>query len=154
MKILGPEAITYGVDDMDAGRRFWMDFGLDLVEEATDRLYFECADGGSVTLRPIDAPDLRPAVIEGPTAREFVWGVECADDLTEIAAALDGQPDLTVDQGGVHVTDPNGYALLFRVSQRRELNIEPTAFNNPGARARINKPGDTYEAAKPLSIEL
>ncbi len=34
MKILAPEWISYGVEDMDAARRFWTDFGLDPVEDA------------------------------------------------------------------------------------------------------------------------
>ena len=40
MSVLGIDEITYGVDDLATCRRFFLDWGLKLVEEATDRLVF------------------------------------------------------------------------------------------------------------------
>lgn len=153
MKILGPEGVTYGVEDLEIAEQFWIDFGLTLTEKANDRLDFECADGGTIVVRRIDDPDLPPAVIGGSTGREFVWGVEAESDLVEIAEALSDLDSLIVENDSVRVTDPNGYPLRFRKSRRRPIEVEPTEFNNPNAPTRINKRAEMHSQATPLEME-
>lgn len=153
MNILGPEGVVYGVEDMGAAKRFWTDFGLTLVDQAPDRLDFACADGGEIVVRPKDVPGLPKPVVEGSTGREFVWGVEAERDLAEIADALHGVDGLEVGNDSVRVTDPNGYALRFRVSRRAEVDLPPTAYNDALSANRIDVPAELHDKATPVSIE-
>lgn len=153
MNILGPEGVVYGVEDMAAAKRFWTDFGLTLVDEAADRLDFACADGGEIVVRPKDAPGLPPAVVKGSTGREFVWGVETERDLGEVADALHGIESLEVGNDTVRVLDPNGYALRFRVSRLKDIEVAPTGYNDGFNITRVDRPGELCERAAPLSIE-
>jgi hypothetical protein len=58
--IEGIDRITYGVDDLAACSRFFLDWGLTLVRETADSLDFETLKGSGVfvckglTLRPRD----------------------------------------------------------------------------------------------------
>ncbi len=153
MKILAPEGVTYGVEDMAEAKRFWTDFGLVLTEEAPDRQVFETAEGSQVIVRPKDADDLPEAVIEGPTAREITWGVEGPADLKEIADALRDINSLQVEDDVVRVIDPNGYAMAFRQTRTRKLAGERNEYNDPGTPGRVNKRGAIYDRATPQLME-
>lgn len=153
MKIVGPEGVTYGVEDMDVARRFWTDFGLTLSEEAGDRLVFETAAGSQVVLRHKDAEDLPPPVVDGPTAREITWGVEKASDLQEIADALWDVNSLRVEDDVVRVVDPNGYTMAFRETRMRTLEIEPNEYNDPAAPGRVDRRAKVYAQATPQFLE-
>lgn len=153
MKILAPECVTYGVEDMSAARRFWTDFGLTLTEDADDRLVFETVEKSQVIVRPKDADDLPPAVVEGSTAREVTWGVEKTGDLQEIADAMWDINSLRVEDDVVRVTDPNGYAMAFRVSETQKIAIEPNQYNDPGAAGRVDRRGTMYDRATPQIME-
>ena len=153
MKILAPEWITYGVEDMDAALRFWTDFGLDLVENTDDKLTFETVEKSRVVIRPKDAEDLPPAVVDGSTAREITWGVERADDLKEIADALWDINSLKVEDDVVKVIDPNGYPMAFRQSVTREIAPSEQEYNEPGAITRINRRAKIHDRAKPQLME-
>jgi catechol 2,3-dioxygenase-like lactoylglutathione lyase family enzyme len=153
MKILAPEWITYGVEDMDAARRFWTDFGLNLAEKKADSLVFETVEKSKVVIRPKDAEDLPPAVIGGSTAREITWGVESADDLKAIADALWDINSLRVEDDVVRVVDPNGYPMAFRQSVTQKIAAVDQEYNEPGAVTRIDRRARTYDRATPQLME-
>ncbi len=60
MSVLGIDEITYGVDDLATCRRFFLDWGLRLVDEAADRLVFECLNGCRVIVAANGHADLPP----------------------------------------------------------------------------------------------
>ncbi|MDA0241226.1 MAG: hypothetical protein O3A84_14535, partial [Proteobacteria bacterium] len=153
MKIVGVESLTYGVEDMVVARKFWGDFGLELIDESGDRLVFATAERTKMIIRPIDAPDLPPAVSDGSTVRIYTWGVEAQSDLDEIEAELSKDRKVTkLADGAIQAVDPNGYTIAFQVTARIAVEPEPSEFNRPGASDRVDHRGKTYTQAAPQEI--
>ncbi|WP_376095585.1 VOC family protein [Roseomonas sp. CCTCC AB2023176] len=151
MALNGIDAVTFGVADMDAARRFCLDWGLAQVEAGRDRLLFRTRDGGDVIVRPQDAPDLPTAVEPGNTVREITWGA--ANDA-ELKATLDRlrARGMLVEDNEVYARDPNGLHLSFRVSRRQPVSVTPTPVNAPGAHNRVDRRSPIHERAEPIQI--
>jgi len=138
MSIEGIDRITYGVEDIAACRKFFLDWGLKLVREDANRLDFESLNGCELLVRKADDPSLPPAVEPGSTLREVIWGVTSETDL----AAL----------GSVPKVDPNGIGLGFRVTRKRPVAVEGTPANVWGHTARIDTPSPVYDHAEPVEV--
>ncbi len=136
--IEGIDRITYGVEDLSACKRFFVDWGLKLVAERADGLDFESLNGCEVRLRELDDPSLPPAVEPGSTLREVIWGVPTEADL----ATVKDMPR----------TDPNGIGLGFRVSRKRKLDLTGTPSNVWGNATRIDRPSPVYDKAEPIEV--
>ena len=128
MSIVGIDAITYGVEDVELCRRFFADWGL--KEVAPGR--FETLNGCEVNVLPKDDPGLPPAMEAGSTLREVVFGAE--------GAAL--QP----------CTDPNGLALRFRKSTKRSIDSMGAPANGWALHARVDRPAPVYSRAEPVEV--
>jgi len=152
VKIVGPEILTYGVDDMDAAKRFWADFGLAPTEETLGHLTFETMEKTAIVVAPKDAPDLPPPVEVGPTLRELTWGVEAERDLADVAAALKGWPSLEVTNDAVRARDPNGYAIAFRVTRRVPVERALPGYNHARDGGRVNRRSTHHRQAHPEMI--
>jgi catechol 2,3-dioxygenase-like lactoylglutathione lyase family enzyme len=152
MTILGIDQITYGAADLDTCRRFFGDWGLRLVEEGSGRLVFECLNGCRVLVAD-PAQVMLPEPIEpGPTLREVVWGVSDAASLAGLRARIAGQPGY-VDAGErIGCTDPNGMAIGFQVSVKREVAAIGTRSNTWDRKERIDQPATIYERAAPVEV--
>ena len=83
MNILGIDQITYSASDLAASRRCFSEWGLSLVEETAGRLVFESVNGCRVLIADPALTALPPAIEEGPTLCEVVWGVR---DTAALAA--------------------------------------------------------------------
>jgi catechol 2,3-dioxygenase-like lactoylglutathione lyase family enzyme len=156
MSVLGIDQITYAADDLPTCRRFFSDWGLALKSETADQLVFECLNGCRVVVAALGTPGLPPAVEEGPTLLEVVWGVESEADLARYAAAIAGDPGL-VDgdvEGARRIgcTDPNGLAVRLQVSRKRSIDVECGAMNTWNAKPRINQAAPVYERATPIEV--
>src|SRR5690348_16888617 len=75
MAIVGIDAVIYGVDSLEKGRRFFEDWGLARARSGKGTVVMEAQDGAQVILKPRDAKDLPKAIERGNTVREVVWGV-------------------------------------------------------------------------------
>jgi catechol 2,3-dioxygenase-like lactoylglutathione lyase family enzyme len=156
MSVLGIDQITYAADDLPTCRRFFSDWGLALKSETADQLVFECLNGCRVVVSALGTPGLPPAVEEGPTLLEVVWGVESEADLARYAAAIAGDPGF-VDgdiEGARRIgcTDPNGLAVRLQVSRKRSIDVECGAMNTWNAKPRINQAAPVYERATPIEV--
>ena len=138
MNIEGIDRVTYGVDDVAACKRFFVDWGLKLVGEGSDHLDFETLNGGELWIRKSDDPSLPPAMEAGPTVREVIWGVRPGSDI----AAMGPLPKL----------DPNGVGIGLRVTRKRPVDVVGTPANVWGQAARIDQPSPVYERATPVEI--
>ena len=138
MSIEGIDRVTYGVEDLEACKRFFLDWGLRLVREDASGLDFESLNGCELFVRKTDDPALPPAVEAGSTLREVIWGVSAEADL----AAL----------GSVPKIDPNGFGLGFRVTCKRPITIQGTPANVWGNAARIDRPSPVYDRAEPVEV--
>lgn len=136
--IEGIDRITYGVEDIAACKRFFLDWGLRLVRETGTGLDFESLNGCEVLVRKADDPSLPPAVESGPTLREVIWGVTSEADLVALSA--------------VPKIDPSGIGLGFRVTRKRGVDIAGTPANVWGHAARIDQPAAIYDRAEPVEV--
>ncbi|HUY19966.1 MAG TPA: VOC family protein [Candidatus Binataceae bacterium] len=141
MDIVGIDALRFGVDDLDAARRYFSDWGLSEAERGASGLNFATVDGGEIEVRLERDPGLAPAVVAGPTLREVVWGVESKQGLEAIGAELEKDRKVARDADGtLHSVDTTGYAIAFRVSRSRPLTASAVpAVNFPGEIHRIDQ---------------
>jgi catechol 2,3-dioxygenase-like lactoylglutathione lyase family enzyme len=153
MSLSGIDAATFGVADMAEAKRFLLDWGLAAVFESGDRLVFETQDGGEVILRPMDAPDLPPAIEPGSTLRDVVWGAPDASALRETVVRLRAHNALQESTDGLpRARDPNGLSLAFRVTRRRRVSATPTPPNAPGNPQRVDRRAPVHAQAKPIKL--
>ena len=153
MAITGIDRVTFGAEDLESARRFFVDFGL--TERASDGegSAFTTVDGGEVWIRRANTPDLPPAFEAGSTLREVIWG--CADKqaLADTVASLQGLASLHLGADGpAHCTDPDGLRLGFRVSKRERIAVEPTPVNGPGTPRRINRESLVQQDVNPINV--
>jgi len=153
MSILGIDRITYGVEDVAKCRRFFLDWGLKLVRESDASLDFETLNGCEVHLRHVEDATLPPAIENGPTVREVVWGVERTDDLDRLRRALGTEGHYAERFGTLHAADPNGLALGFRVTHKRKIDVRGVPINAWGQPGRgVNRRSTFYERAEPIEV--
>lgn len=148
MSIVGIEALEFGVEDLEVGKRFVADFGLAAVDETT----FETLNGARLSLAPVDDPALPPAFESGSTLRRMTWGAVDATALTALKSRLADQPGF-VDRGDtIECRDPNGMTVAIRVSTLRQVELEVTPINQYGDMRRIDQPSPVYEQATPIGV--
>jgi hypothetical protein len=97
VKILGPEALVFGVDDLDACCKYLTDYGLKKTDSAPSGATFEALDGTCAVVRKAADAGLPPAVAAAPNIREQVYGVVDQATLEAIGAEL--AKDREVRQG-------------------------------------------------------
>ena len=157
MKVLGIDEIVYGADDLDACRGFFGDWGLTIKRDDAQGLDFETLNGCRVLVRKTADATLPPAIEDGPTLREVVWGVESEADLARYADAIRNDPGF-VDgevEGARRIgcTDPNGLAVRLQVTRKRELtDIASGVMNTWTSKTRVNQPAPIYERATPIEV--
>ncbi len=152
MRIVGPDELVFGVDNLSASKDFLRDYGL--VEKDNGR--FEALDGTALTVREKDDADLPPPLPTATMLRQTIWGVEDQDALDEIEAEL--SRDRTVNKaadGTLSCADDAGFQIAFRVSTRVKLDLPPELINSPGAKpgrpANVIGADDSVEA-KPRTL--
>ncbi len=133
MGIVGVDSAVFGVEDVEAARRFCRDYGLLEVEHGAAGAAFEALDGTNVVLRRAEDTSLPPAPVKGATGRETVWGVSDKAALEQIGAELAKDRQVRRDAAGVlHTMDDEGLALGFQVTKRHAYKAEPKPFNVSG----------------------
>jgi catechol 2,3-dioxygenase-like lactoylglutathione lyase family enzyme len=143
VSILGIDRITYGVADVARCKKFFLDWGLNLVRKSGNALDFETLNGCEVQVRGMDDPNLPPAIEPESTLREVVWGVESEADLARIRSNV----------GELRTTDPNGLALAFRVTRKRAVDVKGVPINAWGQPGRgVNRRSHFYERAEPIEV--
>ena len=145
--IEGIDRVTYGVEDLAACQRFFLDWGLKLVREHSAGLDFESLNGCELLVRKTDDPSLPPAVEPGSTLREVIWGVRGEAGLEALRTRGLRERDSVLV--GV---DPNGIGLGFRVTRKRAVDVAGTPANVWGHAARIDQPSPVYERAEPVEV--
>jgi catechol 2,3-dioxygenase-like lactoylglutathione lyase family enzyme len=132
VKILGPDALVFGVDDLDSCCKYLTDYGLKKVDSAPSGANFEALDGTSVMVRAASDAGLPPPISPSPNIREQIYGV--ADKATLDAIGAELSKDREVRHGGDGVlrsVDDTGYAIGFQVTMRRKIDA-PKYVNVPG----------------------
>ncbi len=141
------ECVTYGVQDVGLGSRFFEEFGLIKTESGQSGATYLTKEGSAVQIRLADDPGLPPPIEGPPTIREVVWGVRSKGDLDAIGAELSKDREtFSAADRKLCSTDPNGLAIAFQVSRRKEI---PTP---PPPQPRLNARTNFYDRAAPDHI--
>ena len=134
MNILGPDALVFGVDDVDACVQFLIDYGLERRDAGTPEERFSALDGTSIIVRRRDDPTL-PAPAPGSKSmlRKTVYAVRDTATLDSINSELSRDREVQrQSDGSLLARDDDGFALGFQVSQRTQLRIDGEHVNAPG----------------------
>jgi len=146
MTILRVESLVYGVEDLDAGIRYFDDWGLPCAARGAHGADFALPSGQTILVRPAQDAALPAAPDGGPTLREAIWGVSDAAALDRIGAELARDRDVKADAaGGLHARDEAGFAIGFR-------RAAPAAKSSAAAAPRMNRPFDPERRARPSRL--
>lgn len=152
MSVSGIDEITFGSSDLAACQKFFTDWGLTLREAQAQLLVFECLNGCRVQVAHSDKPGLPSGMEPDPTLREVVWGVASQADLEALRSKLSSQPHFMDEGSRIGCTDPNGLAVRFQVSRKREITLQCAQTNTWGERPRVNTPSPAYDRAEPIEV--
>lgn len=150
MTILRIESLIYGVEDLEAGARYFEDWGLQAVARGPRGAEFRLPSGQSILLKPVADSSLPASAESGSTLREIVWGVDSARSLERIGKDLarDRYVNAGAD-GTLHARDDTGFAIAFRRSTARAAK---KSAGKKAAPLRMNRPFDPERRARPGRI--
>jgi len=130
MRIVGPDELIFGVDNLDACKTYLRDYGL--CDEGNGR--FAALDGSAMTVLAKDDASLPSPLPTATMLRQTVWGVEDQAALDEIEAELSKDRDVRRDANGrLSCKDDMNFEIAFQVTVRKKLDLPPELINSPGA---------------------
>jgi catechol 2,3-dioxygenase-like lactoylglutathione lyase family enzyme len=153
MAITGILEITYGVQDLEAGIRFYEDFGLALSHRDERSADFLLPDGSSVRLRRADDPLLPPAFETGPGVRQVVWAVDSVESLDALERSLGTDRKVVRAGDTLFLQDDVGLPIGLRVAKLKPVSSPPEVTNAPGRVERWNRHRQWYERAEPKLMQ-
>jgi catechol 2,3-dioxygenase-like lactoylglutathione lyase family enzyme len=134
MKIIGPDHLVFGVDDVAAAIQYLTDYGLRPVAVNAAGGTFEALDGTAVIIRHKDDAGLPPSLGTASMLRKTTYGVADAAAVKAIAAELSKDRAVrTLEDGSIESVDDMGFVLGFQVTVRRPITLAAEAINAPGA---------------------
>tara|TARA_R110000751_G_scaffold234229_3_gene335605 strand:+ start:229377 stop:230306 length:930 start_codon:yes stop_codon:yes gene_type:complete len=152
MRIIGPDELVFGVDNVEASEAFLTDYGLTPAGNGR----FNALDNTAISVRPKDDPSLPAPMRTATMLRQTIWGVENQPSLDDIEAELSKDRKVAkADDGTISCQDDAGFEIAFRITQRIKLNLPGERINSPGAAPgrAANEIGANEDAeAKPRSL--
>ena len=138
------ERVVYGVPNLEECVRFFTDFGLDPLDGGGTGARFATQTGQVVELRDAGDSSLPPAVQDGPSLREIVWGVDTQESLDKLATGLLADRSIYTDADGVaHTTDETGFGVGLAVSQPVTGKTRYPGANRIGERQPLERAAQT-----------
>jgi catechol 2,3-dioxygenase-like lactoylglutathione lyase family enzyme len=152
--INGVASVVYGVEDFDLCVRYFVDFGLPLIERGEREALFELVEGSSVIIRPLDHARVAGQKLEGYGVQQVVWGVSDQKSFDRLIAKLRKVTDVVVDDAGTaHFFDCDGIASGLRVFAKQKVWGAPDPVNSYGNLNRINTHRKWRLKANPKTIQ-
>lgn len=156
MRILGPDSLVFGVDDVAGCVQYFTDYGLKPVGVTALGGRFEAPDGTSVVIARRDDPSLPAPMETGTTLRKTIYGVADSETLEAIAAELSKDREVKrVADGSIESLDDMGFVLGFQLTVRKAVDVQVETVNAPGAGLGrgLNVIGASGDAdARPLTL--
>lgn len=153
--INGVETVIYGVEDLDLCVRYFVDFGLPLIEQSAEEALFELEEGSSVIIRPLDKATVEGQKLIGFGVQQVIWGVENQKHLDRAVKRLqDKGIDVSVDADGTaRFFDYDGIASGLRVFPKKPIWGAPDPVNSYNNINRINIHRKWRLKAQPKTIQ-
>jgi catechol 2,3-dioxygenase-like lactoylglutathione lyase family enzyme len=141
MAIVGIERLVYAVEDLEASRRFFEDFGLVREEADGEAVSFLLPEGSRVVLLPWGHHSLpKGSRVCGPGVHEVIWGVDSHEGLEKLVEGLAPQVEVRRGADGVARFVPSfGVAMGLTVFTRKPVVCAPDPQNAPGHLRRLNQ---------------
>ncbi len=152
MAVLGIDEVTYRSEDLSTCKKFFLDWGLQLVSDSATELVFHTLNECVVRIAHPSKPGLPQGLEDGPTMVEVIWGVESESDLQTYAEKLRDNPAYNMINGRIRAIDPNGVTIGLQVSRKKSITLECGDFNTWSHRPRVNKSAPFYERATPIEV--
>lgn len=134
MKIIGPDALIFGVPNFDECCTFLKDYGLNETFKDEEKAIYSALDGTAIELYHQNSDRLPAQLESGSLLRKQVYGVEALQDLEQLEKEI--SKDRVVQKnhdGSIEFNDDSGFFLKFQVTQRVELDLPHEKINSPGA---------------------
>ncbi|CAI8902588.1 glyoxalase [Pseudomonas sp. IT-P218] len=152
--INGIQTLLYGVDDVELCTRYFVDFGLPLIESNEHFSHFQMDEGSNVIIRSINDPLIPKSSVNGTGVQEVIWGVDTQHNLDRLVQELSVDREVRVDEDGTaHCFTDDGLAIGLRVFTKRPVESAPSPINSPGNVNRINQHRKWITKARPKSIQ-
>jgi catechol 2,3-dioxygenase-like lactoylglutathione lyase family enzyme len=151
--INGIETIVYGVDDVAVCTRYFVDFGLPLLEKSDAHAQFRLDEGSNVILRHRNDPAVPKSSLNGTGVHEIIWGVATQDGFDRLIASLSTDRQVRVDPDGTaHCLTDDGLAIGFRRFTKNPVYSTVDPLNSPGNINRLNQHRKWRTRARPKTI--
>ncbi|EMB6252938.1 VOC family protein [Serratia sp. PF2-63] len=152
MAIIGIQALTYGVEDVEESTRFFVDFGLPLVSSDADESVFRLDEGSEVRILALSDRRLPLSSLVGPGVREVVLGVDNAASLDSLVEGLRRDREVRIENGIAYFLSDGGLPLALQVFIKRPVINAPDPINAPGVVRRLNTHRKWRQRARPKTI--
>jgi catechol 2,3-dioxygenase-like lactoylglutathione lyase family enzyme len=153
MAINGIETVLYGVNDVAECTRFFVDFGLPLLDQGPEFAHFRLDEGSNVIIRHIDDPKLTKSCLVGTGVCEVTWGVDRQESLDTLLTDLGRDRPIRRDaDGSAHCLTDEGQAIAFKVFHKTPVTSAPDPVNSPGKTNRLNQHRKWKVKARPKTI--
>lgn len=152
MHLLGIDEVTFGTNALEKSRQFFLDWGLSLDSESSQKLVFTALNGCRVVVADSNLPGVAAGVEPDPTLREVVWGVANKAELQTLRERLQHQPGFVDSEDRIGCTDPNGLALRIQVTQKHAISLECAQINTWNDRQRVDQASPAYDRATPIEV--
>lgn len=154
MAIIGIETVVYGVNDVAECTRYFIDFGLPLLEQSDTHAHFRLDEGSNVVIRHIADAALPKTGMHGTGVVETIWGVDRQDSLERLVKELSKDREVRLDADGTaHSHDDDGIPFGLRVYRKQPVHSCPDPVNSPGNVNRINQQRKWKVKARPKTIQ-
>lgn len=125
MTITRIESLVFGVEDIAKCTQFYVDAGLALISQDDEHSVLSTPERQTIAIKSVDDPSLPPAMEQGSTLRELIWGVADQAGMDRIKDELSKDREVRIDDRGVmHSHDETGFGIGFRVSRLEALKPE------------------------------
>lgn len=152
--INGVESVIYGVEDLNLCVRYFVDFGLPLVECNEREALFELEEGSSVIIRRLADATIPGQKLVGFGVQQVVWGVPDQKTYDRVVAKLRKTTQVTIaPDDTARFLDCDGIACGIRIYPKRTVWGAPDPVNSYGNVNRINTHRKWRLKANPKTIE-
>jgi catechol 2,3-dioxygenase-like lactoylglutathione lyase family enzyme len=150
MTILGIDEITLSAADLRLCERFFIDWGLQLVQSSALERVFESLNGCRVIVAHPSRPGLPAGIEDDPTLRQVIWAA--GGGLEGWAERLQSQDGFEQQAGRVLCRDPMGLSVGVQISRKKTIDLPCAQTNTWSERPRVNRASPAYDRATPVEV--